>query len=245
MSRMLNFYEAVWATARQQALQGRSVEALASLQPVLVGMDAPERLRVLAHRLAGRLLFNQADFRRSRKHLRIALRLEPHHADTIYDLGRSWDYDSFGSDRYALIYYRKALRLKAKSPRFMAAYGRALVRNDRAALGVKHLIRAFKLAPKEAFVVRAVVEGLLDAQQFRRAERVLQQAQFHSPRSEPIKALAKEMRFKFRQVQQRANRDEPAILTFPGVNGSVYRRDVPSGPPVLRPHLRLGHSHQG
>jgi len=252
MSTTLSFFEAAWTLSRGHALVSRCREALHALRPLLGGTDAagdgpPVHLVTLAHRLAGRLHFNAENFRAARRHLREARRLNPAHAETHHDLGLAWERDPQGSDRIALRSYRRADRLNPDVPKYLAAYGRALVRNGRAARGRVALRRAAELAPGQPAILRIVVEGLRESGRVNEAYRLVVQAKFAAPQCREVDRLYADARFALTAHSRSAasRRDGPAVLAFPGVSAGVAvgcRRD---GPAVVRPRsprirFRLG-----
>ena len=251
MSKTLSFLEAAWTLSRDHALAGRRREALTTLRPLLDGTDAAGGppvsggLATLAHRLAGRLHFNAENYRAARRHLRTARRLSPGHAETHFDLGLAWERDPQGSDRYALHSYRRADRLNPGVPKYLAALGRALVRNDRAVRGCKLLRQAAELAPGQPAILRVVVEGLRESGRAGEAYRLVVQAKFSAPQCREVSRLYAEARFALSARAQSGRSASPAVLAFPGVSAGVaagYRRN---GPAVVRPRSHRIRFRQG
>jgi len=189
MSRMLNFHEAGWATARDHATAGRRRESLSALSPLLRGTDAPERLVLSAHRLAARLHYADARFRKARIHLRLAHRLDPNNAEIAFELGQAWERDPLGSDRRALRWYRMASQRNAGSAKYLAAYGRSLIRADRVGLGCRNLRLAASKASSEAFVLQCLVDGFREAGRPREAYRMAAKARFLAPKCVETQAI--------------------------------------------------------
>ena len=189
MSRMLNFHEAGWATARDHAVAGRRRDALAALTPLLRGTDAPERLILSAHRLAARLHYGESRFRKARIHLRTAHRLDPKNAEIAFELGQAWERDPLGNDRRALRWYRLASRLNAGSPKYLAAYGRSLVRADRVRLGCRKLRMAAAKPSSEGLVLQCLVDGFREAGRPREAYRTAAKARFLAPKCAETQAI--------------------------------------------------------
>ena len=247
MSKTLSFFEAAWTLSRDHALAGRLREALTALRPLLAGTDAaaggpPTDLVVLAHRLAGRLHFNAEAYRAARRHLRVARRLAPRHAETHFDLGLAWERDPQGSDRYALHSYRRADRLNPGVPKYLAAHGRALVRNDRSVHGCKLLRHAVELAPGQPAILRVVVEGLRESGHAEEAYRLVVQAKFAAPMCRDVNRLYDDARFALSAGSRVGRRDGPAVLAFPGVSAGAAvgcRRDGPAAVRPRSPRIRL------
>ena len=241
MSKTLSFFEAAWTRSRDHALAGRRREALTALQPLLAGTDAaggpPVKLVTLGHRLAARLHFNAENYRVARRHLRAARRLAPAHAETHYDLGLAWERDPQGSDRFALHSYRRADRLTPDVPKYLAAHGRALVRNDRAVRGRRLLRRAAHLAPGKPAILRVVVEGLRESGRPDEAYRLVVKAKFLAPNCRDVNQLYAEARFALTARTQSQVGDRPAVLAFPGVTGAAAVGSRRDGPAVVRPRF--------
>jgi len=249
MSMTLSFFEAAWTRSRDHALAGRRREALTTLRPLLAGTDAaggiPATLATLAHRLAARLHFNAEDYRAARRHLRAARRLAPRHAETHYELGLAWERDPHGSDRFARHSYRRADRLNPGLPKYLAAHGRALVRNDRAARGRRLLREAARLAPDQSAVLQVVVEGLRESGRVNEAYRLAVRAKFLAPGCREVNRLYAEARFALTADSQRVRRGGAAVLAFPGVSGAAAAGCRRDGPAVVRPHFPRTHFRQG
>jgi Flp pilus assembly protein TadD len=243
---MLSFYDAAWASARDRAATGRRADALAHLAPLLTGTDVPNRLRLLAHRLAARVHHAAGRYRKARKHLYEAARLSPNAAEVHYEIGLAFEADPYGCDRRAARRYRTAVALDGSKPRFRAALGRALVRIDRVPAGVKQLTAAAAAAPADSAVLKVVVDGLCDAGRVRLAGRIVAKARFLAPADKAVRKLWDEVRFAAaRRVQARGATVGigPRMLPFvrvvggeprPAAGGGVVRAD---GGSRTAPHL--------
>lgn len=237
MSMMLTFCDAAWAKARALAVAGRKTAALAALAPLLGSPDAPERLTLLAHRLAARLHFAAGRYRRSRYHLSIAAGLDPAAAEIHYEIGQAFEYDPYGCDRRAAGRYKRAADMAPTQARFVAAYGRALVRIDRVARGVKLLRTAARLAPTDAAVLRVVLDGLADAGRVEEASATVARVRFQAASDKEMRKLLAEA--KFRRACGPASGPHPRpALRLAAVGGAGVRRDaghrVPAGPQFAR-----------
>jgi Flp pilus assembly protein TadD len=239
MSRMLTFHDAAWASARDCAAAGRRADALAFLAPLLSSPDAPPRLVLLAHRLAGRLHAAAQKYRLARKHLLTAAKLDPNCAEIHYEIGLAFERDPYGCDLRAARRFRKALVLDPKQPRYAAALGRALVRTNRVRTGVKWLTIAAAGAPADTAVLAVVVDGLCDAGRAQLARRIVAQARFLAPADRAVLKLWDDVRFAAAATMQgrkpAAVGRGPALLPFVRVvGGGVLRRDAASR---SAPHL--------
>jgi Flp pilus assembly protein TadD len=235
MSTTLNFYDATWASARVAVTAGKRADALAFLSPLLNADDAPPRLVLLAHRLAGRLHYAAERYAKARRHLRTAAKLDPTVAEVHYELGLAFENDPYGCDRRAARRFLHAVKLDSSQPRFTAAAGRALVRINRVRAGVAHLLAAAKQAPADPAVLAVVVDGLCDAGRLKEAESVVSKARFLLPREPKIDRLREEVRYADARRAQGSSRvgvGGPTVLPFLSATGStrVVRRDLGSRP---------------
>ena len=248
MSRMLTFFDAAWASARDCATAGRRADALAFLAPFFTSPDAPPRQALLAHRLAARLHAAGENYRKARKHLLTAEAADPGNAEVQYELGLAFESDPYGCDRRAARRFRAAVRLAPGNPRYEAALGRALVRIDRVRAGVRRLTAVAAAAPVDAALLKVVVDGLCDAGRVKRAGAIVAKARFLAPTNKAIRQVWDEVRFAAaRAGQARQERTtvgpRPKLLPFLRLvtgertargEGGVVRRDAAS---KAAPHL--------
>lgn len=239
MSRMLTFYAAAWASARDAASVGRRADALARLAPLLSSPDCPPRLTRQAHKLAARLYLFDERWAKARRHLRAALDLDPQDAAVHYDLGLAFERDPYGCDERAARRFREAVRLAPTEAKYVAALGRALVRLNRVRAGVKRLRAAVDLAPANAAVLRIVVEGLTEAGKPRLAYKLVTMAKFLAPADRVVQQLWLTTRFTLARLAQpqgrRAVGHGPTVLPLVRlVGGTVVRRDAGSR---MTPHV--------
>lgn len=250
MSMMLNFFDAAWASARASAASGHRADALAKLNPLLNSPDTPPRLLVLAHRLAARLLAEVGRYAAARNQLRAAIRHDGYDAELRYELGVLFENDPLGCDLRAARQFRRAVQLHPQHPKYMAAFGRALVRLNRVRVGVRNLCSAAIAAPADAKVLKVVVEGLCDAGQLRRAEQIVRLARFRAPADRVFRGLENDLRFALaRRVAPCVPRPTaaPHMLPFAkhaagAARGGVMRRDMGSRP---APHMMRLRAHRG
>lgn len=246
MSRTLTFYDAGWASARAAASVGRRADALARLAPLLSSPDCPPRLARSAHRLAARMHMHDEKWAKARRHLRAALDLHPEDAAAHYELGLAFERDPYGCDERAARCFRRAVRFAPKEAKYVAALGRALVRLNKVAAGVKHLRAAAALAPADWVVLRVVVDGLTDADKPRLAFTLATKAKFLAPANPEVQQLWQMARFAVaRQAQPKSTKavgDGPSVLPLVRLvgGGAVIRQDAGSRPMPhfgwLKPH---------
>ena len=245
MSRMLTFFDAVWASARDYAVAGRRHEALKALSPLLCSPVAPERLTLLAHRLAARLYAVAENYRRARHHLRTAEKSDPNNAEIHFELAQSHERDPYGCDRKAALRYQLAVKHAPRTPKYLAAFGRSLVRLDRVSRGVRYLREAATKAPCDAKVLSIVVEGLREAGRMYEAYKLVAHAKFRAPKSKEIMLLWNEVKFQLAQSDQigpRTDSRRAVVLPFVPVistrftldRGESHRVD---GPARIAPHF--------
>lgn len=248
MSRMLTFHDAAWASARDCAAIGRRAEAFSALTPLLSSQDVPLRLQRLAHRLAARLYATAQNYRKARKHLQIAVNLDPNCAEIHYEIGLAFENDPYGCDRRAARRFRRAVQLDPKQPRYAAALGRSLVRTNRVNSGVKWLTVAAAGAPADAAILTVVIDGLCDAGRPKLARKLVGIARFLAPADRAVHKLWDDVRYA--EAAARGKSAHPSVNRSPEflpfirvvrddsvstvVGGGVVRRDVVSRP---APHL--------
>lgn len=245
MSRMLTFHDAVWASARECAANGRRADALTQLAPLLSSPDTPPHLLLLAHRLAARVHAAGENYRAARKHLRVAAKLAPPTAEIHYELGVAFERDPYGCDRRAARRFREAVKLNPREAKYVAALGRALVRINRVRAGVKHLRTAAELAPNNAVVLKVVVDGMCDANRAVEAARIVTKARFLAPADAKLRRLADDLRYSVAQQAQRRGAKVgagPVALPFLRIEGGTVRRD--SGSRTV-PHLGRLRAYRG
>jgi Flp pilus assembly protein TadD len=245
---MLTFHDAVWASARECAANGRRAEALTRLAPLLSSPDTPPALLLLAHRLAARVRAAGENYRAARKHLFAAADLAPQTAEIHYELGVAFERDPYGCDRRAARRFRKAVKLNPREAKYAAALGRALVRINRVRAGVKYLRTAAELAPSSAVVLKVVADGLCDANRANEAARLVTKARFLAPADAKLRKLADDVRYAVAQQAQRCGGGRkvgagPTMLPFLWVEtgergspnaGGIVRRDTVSR---VAPHM--------
>ena len=189
MSRMLTFYDAAWASARDCAAAGRRADALAFLAPLLSSADVPRLVR-LAHRLAGRLRTPPPqDYRMARKHLLAAAsstRTPPRSSTSSGWPSRTTLTAATGGPPAGSA--RPCAR--PEEARYAAALGRALVRMNRVRAGV-HLAddRRDWGGPADPAVLAVVADGLCDAGRPRLRAEVVAKARFLAPADRAIHKL--------------------------------------------------------
>lgn len=237
MSRTLTFHDAAWASARAAASSGRRADALAFLAPLLSGAaDVPDKLALLAHRLAGRIHHAAERYGKARRHLLAAAKLDPDTAEIHYEIGLAFERDPYGCDRRAARRFLRAVKLDPTQARFAAAAGRASVRINRVRAGVQWLLVAAESAPSDATVLGVVVDGLCDAGKLKAARAVVTRARFLAPGEAKIARLWDEVRFAAaRRSQARGKAGVgrgPVLLPFLRAAGEV--RTTVAGGGVVR-----------
>ena len=242
MSMTLPFADAVWAAARAQAVAGDKHAALTTLTPLL-SAAAPDRLRLLAHRLAGRLHFAAGRHHAARKHLYAAARVSPLTAEIHFEIGQAFEADPYGCDRRAARRFRRAVKLAPRVARFAAALGRSLVRRNKLAAGVRHLRAAAALAPTDVDVLRVVADGLADAGRPAEAFALVNAARFSAAGGRELAKLAADARFRLAAGPKRTRRPALKLVTAGGVERRDAGRLAVPGPHFTR--LRAYYSDRG
>ena len=244
----LPLMESTWRSARDHASAGRRQLAFQQLNLLLKSPETPDRLQMLAHRLAARLYVAQDQYTKARRHLYQAEKLDGSIAEIHAEIAAAFEEDPSGCDRRAARRYRKAVQLGAKTI-VRAKLGRALIRINRVKQGVEELSQALEACPADLEVLKIVVEGMCEAGKPRRAQRIVQQARFLLRNDRRVMALQSHVQFALARTSQSRTRRTPTtmmpVLPFIRVvdvdaeastsgEGGVVRRDVLSS---AAPHL--------
>lgn len=215
MSRMLTLFSSGFAAASALAAAGRRTEARRALAALLRRPTLSDGEALQAHLAAAKLALAGERYRRARRHLRAAGRLSPDDAAIQYDLGRALESDPYGCDRRAANRYKKACQLNATEPIYRASLGRAMIRLNEVASGVKVLLRAAAAAPTDVAVLDIVADGLREAGRTGEAFRVLSKARFLAPTNPVIARLWSRAKYDLAAERQRGNHPprRPAAAT--------------------------------
>jgi len=207
------------------------------------------------------IMLESERFAQARRHARASLALAPEHARTHYLLGQSFENDPYGDDHRAARCFRRASRLVPASADYRAALGRACVRRGKVKRGVRELLAAADIAPKDAAVLSVVLDGLLTAGKVAAARRIIVKARFLCPGNGAMHRLWERLVYEeARRGQRRASSTQDAgpardggaqLLPFLRVVGSSsssrrplanVRRDGMSLPQSHLPRLRATNS---
>lgn len=253
MSRTLTLIHAGWTAARDTARSGRGADALTQVTRLLARPDLPAVVAADAHRLAAEILIEGERYAAARRHLRAARELQPLHARGFYLAGLAAERDPDGSDRRAAVRFRTASELEPGNALFRAAFGRAAVRCDRAATGVRELTAAAEAGLEDTAVLRVAVDGLLEAGRVGAARTVLIKARFARPRNADVLRLWDRVRFEaVRRGQRKTRSPQDArvategafpFLPFVRIAGGTSPRHPAKGPATRRDLLSIPRPH--
>ena len=250
MSKTLNLVDGLLSKARQLQELGRPQDSLPILRRLCRFPDLSQSTQAELHHLLGEAYFELSQWRLARKHLRQTLRLEPENCNAHHLLALTIESDAECDSRLASRHHRRALELSPDSPDFLAAAGSYFVEVGQVRKGIDLLRRAWELAPDQFDILKSLVEGYCEAEQFDDARRTLNAARFRIGGDARIPTLAANLELQELRHRQRNLKpvitihrdDEPVILPF--VVGAVgtprpvraHRRDGARAH-MQRPHL--------
>jgi pentatricopeptide repeat protein len=238
MFKLLNLLDELLAKARRLQESGRSQDALPILRRLCKCPDLSAARTLEVHQLLGETHLELSQFKFARKHLRAALRLEPHNASTHHLLALAIQSDpEFDSSR-AAAHHRRALELAPSEPDFLTPAGAYFVEMGRVRKGLEMLRRAVELLPDDFDTFQALIESLCEASRFDEARKTLNGARFRFCGHARFASLHTEVELReIRQRQHAARTDapatehaEPVILPF--------NRAVAKGPKPVRAYRR-------
>ena len=181
MSTTLNLADRILDTACNLHHLGRSHDAAQLLNRLASWRDLPRDCAEEAHvRLAEiHLEFEQP--KQARRHLAIALALEPECAHYHYLMAVALEDDPKCDPRRADGPYRRCLALDPEHAEYQCDYGVYAVQQGRARAGLAALRRAAALAPDDPDMLGRVAAGMRQADRADEAKELLRAALFRNP----------------------------------------------------------------
>jgi Tfp pilus assembly protein PilF len=235
MKATLNLVDHVLALGRRYQEVGRHRDAVTLLTRLSHFRELPvEAAEEMQGRLA-ELHLKRRKYRRARRHLTAALRLQPNNARYHYLLATAVQADDRGDLERAAEHFRRALQLDPQHAKCLADYGLLLIRLGQVEEGLARLREAVEKAPADAEVVAKLVKGLRLTGRTAEARAALHAALFRNPRSPHFRKLWDE--FRFQQARRETERgprgtkaaqeEEPVLLPFVRLRGA--EKPAPSG----------------
>jgi tetratricopeptide (TPR) repeat protein len=247
MKHTLNLFDHALAIGRRYHDTGRNRDALKILGRLASFRDLPAATAEETQVRLAELQLKRRKFARARRHLAIALTLQPASAKLHHLMATATQADDRGDLDRADEYFQRAIDLDPESVLCLAEGGLLAVRLGRTEEGLTLLRRAVELEPENADVVRKLVKGLRLAGQGEEARSVLRAAVFRNPSTSAFRQLRDEFLFQqahHRQNSQRRRRrlrtesEGPVLLPFiraRSEDAASVRLDGPAT--VGRPHM--------
>jgi len=254
MSTTLNLADRILDTACNLHHLGRSHDAAQLLNRLASWRDLPRDCAEEAHvRLAEiHLEFEQP--KQARRHLAIALALEPECAHYYYLMAVALEDDPKCDPRRADAPYRRCLALDPDHAEYQCDYGVYAVQQGRTRAGLAALRRAAALALDDPDMLGRVAAGMRRADRADEAKELLRAALFRNPHDQRFRNLWSKHQFDLLHAAQQepsqrwtTAADAPTILPFrkpkkrtQEVGGKTIRTDGPSelkGPSILPLHV--------
>jgi tetratricopeptide (TPR) repeat protein len=252
MSRTLNLCEHLLYEARRFWTLGVDRRALRIFSHLAALPDLPSDMAEETQLRLAELSLKQRKFAKARRHLAVALALEPANPESHYQLASSHADDSRGDRKLALRHFRRSLELDPENPRYLCEAGLFAGRCGEIEQGLNWLRCAAELAPDDPDVIGDVVSGLQEQGHEDEARGIARAAFFRNSRNPRFQRLWNDFRFQQlrdrqkrvhnRRVVRRAEAEGRICLPFlkltveTPAGRKLVRRDGPSGTPP--PHLR-------
>ena len=215
MTATLNLFDQLLARARRHHRARQYRPALDTLRQLFAFPNLPPRLAAPAHALAGTIHLRCRHYRRARRHLAQAARLQPTSARYRFLLGYAWHHDPEGDLPRAERHYRRSLICDTRQPRCLAELGQLVLACGRDDEGVELLRRAADLSPCDANLLRRLVEGLTQVGRRDEALASAREALFQSPKCPRVRQVWIDLQLaglRRRQQTAAASTDTTAVI---------------------------------
>jgi len=245
MNPAINLVDQLLKQGRHLSKMGRLGEARRRLDQLLALPEVPDPIRIEAHQLLGDIHLDAQCYRRARRHLVTAIKLDANNAEAHYQLGEILDLDPDIDPKKAARSYRRALELVPDEARYWSAFGQSNLRLGREKQAYGAFVAAADLAPMDMAVIHEIVDGLCFLDREDDARSVLMAARFRLGHDSELEQLWE--RFRFLQVHQKQQttkqrealeKGEAAILPFV----PAKKTSSNTGEPVILRHDRKSRS---
>jgi Tfp pilus assembly protein PilF len=190
--------------AQQHLRQGRDLEALHVLGKLVRLEPLEAEVAEAAQSTLADIHLRRRDFAQARRHLHVALVLQPDSAEHHHLMGVALEDDPDVDPRRAGHHYRKAVDLEPSNAEYQVAYGQYLLDLGKTTAGLRRLERAVELTPDDGQYAQHLALAYASADQFDKARRVALHALFRNPDDSRLRRLWDDLRFQeARQAQRR------------------------------------------
>jgi tetratricopeptide (TPR) repeat protein len=196
MSKTLNLIRRLLARGRKLHKLGVDRDARLTLTRLAAFQDLPAGVAEEVQRRLAELLLKRGKYARARRHLAALLHHQPQNPHYHYLMARAVEKDVRAEPKRAVAYYRQALALEPRHPRYLADFGLAALRTGKVREGLEALRQALEAATDDPRVVAKVVEGLGQRGRYGEALRALRGAMFRNPREPRFRRLWNDVRFR-------------------------------------------------
>jgi tetratricopeptide (TPR) repeat protein len=252
MSMTLNLCEHLLYEGRRFWTLGVDRRALRTFSHLAALPDLPSDVAEETQLRLAELSLKQRKFAKARRHLAVALAIEPANPESHFRLASSYAEDNRGDRQLAMRHFRRSVQLDPENPLYLCEAGLFAVGCGEIDQGLKWLRQAADLAPDDADVIGDVVRGLQEIGQEDEAKGIARAAFFRNSRNPRFQRLWNDIRFQ--QLRERQKRIQKGRIVRRAVaegriclpflkltvetpaGRKLVRRDGPSGTPP--PHLR-------
>jgi tetratricopeptide (TPR) repeat protein len=250
MSKTLNMAESLLAMGQKYMAVGRKGDAISALHRLSRVSSLPPDIAEEAQALQAEIYLQLGRFTKARRHLLAAITHDPVNAHYYYLMATA----ILGDERKANLdraanNLRRCLAIDPNHALGHAEYGLLCLALGQDGEGMEHIQRAQQLEPENLAMLARLVEGLMVADRWEEAKRVMRIALFRNAHNRLFHKLNSEFRFYCLRNEQRRSqcaddltpesKKTPTILPFirvvtkdmDGVAASkLVRSDPPSSP---------------
>ena len=247
MNTTISLHQELLARGRHLFDLGCLSESSAALRPLVKQASVATHTLCEAHRLLGEIELEFGNYRVSRRHFALAIRLVGDEASLYSLYAEAVEADPDGDPLRAYKARRRAARLDPSNAIVWSALGWSGLRMGNRSVAFKAFRRAMRLRPASLDTLAETIEGLLTLNRLREAERAVRAARFRFKKSSGLKSLGDRVQFEILRREQAHRLDfevggasvlkfvlRPSAAPLQDVNPVVIRTDRRSLP---RPHL--------
>jgi tetratricopeptide (TPR) repeat protein len=215
MDGAVNMMDRLAQNARRCVERNLTTEARRLLEKLLTYPDLPIHHRIDAHRSLAQIDLDAERYNQARRHLSMALILQPRSAEAHYELALAIDADPRANVKRAYVLLKRAVGLVDTDPAFWAALGGVAMQLNKDVAARKAYRRCLECEPTDVATIREAIEALELLGRVRFAERHLRLAHFRLGRNPEMAQLVRDWKLRRLEAEDEAWKTmTPMVLPF-------------------------------